>query len=69
MLNFAVKYKNAFDLLYIRDCTFRNEMLLKSVDGLQENDWDYVILVLSFLELFYKSTTRLSGSLYVTSAS
>jgi hypothetical protein len=38
MLNVAVKYKNAFDLLYIRDRTFQNEMLLKSVDGLQEKD-------------------------------
>ncbi|KAK2408991.1 zinc finger BED domain-containing protein RICESLEEPER [Trifolium repens] len=69
MLNVAVKYKNAFDLFYIRDPSFQHEMLLKSADGLQEKDWDYVISVLPLLELFYKSTTRLSGSLYVTSAS
>jgi hypothetical protein len=69
MLNVAVKYKNAFDLFYIRDHTFQNEMLLRSENGLQEKDWDYVISVLPLLELFYKSTTRLSGSLYVTSAS
>ncbi|GAU18437.1 hypothetical protein TSUD_231750, partial [Trifolium subterraneum] len=69
MLKVAVEYKKAFDLLYIRYHLFRHEMLLKSVDGLQEKDWAYVISVLPLLELYYKSTTRLSGSLYVTSAS
>jgi hypothetical protein len=42
MLNVAVKYKNVFDLFYIRDHTFQNEMLLRSENGLQEKDWDYV---------------------------
>jgi hypothetical protein len=51
MLNVAVKYKDAFDLFYIQDRSFQHEMLLKSADGLQEKDWDYVISVLPFLKL------------------
>lgn len=69
MLTVALKYRKAFHKLSVREVTFRREMEEKTTHGITDGDWDYVESVLPLLELFYKSTIRLSGSLYVTSAS
>lgn len=65
MLNVALKYRKAFHLLSIREVAFRREMIQKTTHGINDEDWDYVESVLPLLELFYKSTIRLSGSLFL----
>lgn len=69
MLTVALKYRKAFHKLSVREVTFRREMEEKTTHGITDGDWDYVESVLLLFELFYKYTIRLSGSLYVTSAS
>lgn len=66
MLESAVKFHTAFDMLEEQDNKYRSELL--SSKGLPTvEDWDYAKSLLPFLRGFYNSTLRLSGSLYVTS--
>ena len=69
MLQAALKYKTAFDLLKIADAKFVKELSKKNGGkGVpNEEDWNYASSVLPFLKMFYDSTMRISGSLYVTS--
>ena len=66
MLESAIKFQDAFDLLEEQDSKYKSE--LESLRGLPtEEDWEYARCLLPFLRGFYTSTLRISGSLYVTS--
>nr|KAJ0194742.1 hypothetical protein LSAT_V11C700367090 [Lactuca sativa] len=66
MLESAIKFQDAFDLLEEQDSKYRSELLsLKRLP--KEEDWEHVRCMLPFLKGFYTSTLRISGSLYVTS--
>ncbi|KAJ9548188.1 hypothetical protein OSB04_020731 [Centaurea solstitialis] len=68
MLESAIKFQAAFDMLEEQDSKYRSELL--SLKGMPtEEDWDYARCLLPFLKGFYTSTLRISGSLYVTSNS
>ncbi|XP_052108077.1 zinc finger BED domain-containing protein RICESLEEPER 1-like [Arachis duranensis] len=66
MLVTALKHQKAFELLEMQDKKFVKELNKeRGVPSIQ--DWDYAKSVLSFLEMFYDATLRISGSSYVTS--
>ncbi|GJX18977.1 zinc finger BED domain-containing protein RICESLEEPER 2-like protein [Tanacetum coccineum] len=68
MLESAIKFQAAFDMLEEQDSKYRSE-LLSSKGMPTEEDWDYARCLLPFLRGFYTATLRISGSLYVTSNS
>uniref|UniRef100_A0A803LDR0 hAT-like transposase RNase-H fold domain-containing protein n=1 Tax=Chenopodium quinoa TaxID=63459 RepID=A0A803LDR0_CHEQI len=67
MLEGALAYRRAFDLLECSDGgKFRYE--LHKSDGVPEpSNWDRVASFLPLLKIFYDATLRVSGSLYITS--
>ena len=68
MLEAALKFQKAFELLALEDSKYADE--LTSGDrsrGLPTStDWEYAHYLLPFLQVFYDATLRVSGSLYVT---
>uniref|UniRef100_A0A803MTM2 hAT-like transposase RNase-H fold domain-containing protein n=1 Tax=Chenopodium quinoa TaxID=63459 RepID=A0A803MTM2_CHEQI len=66
MLEYAIVYRKAFDLLENSDGgKFLAE--LTQLSGVPTDiDWDRVASLLPFLKIFYDATLRLSGSLYAT---
>uniref|UniRef100_A0A803L6K0 BED-type domain-containing protein n=1 Tax=Chenopodium quinoa TaxID=63459 RepID=A0A803L6K0_CHEQI len=67
MLEGALAYRRAFDLLECSDGgKFRYE-LLKTGGVPEPSDWDRVASFLPLLKIFYDATLRVSGSLYITS--
>ncbi|KAJ9538464.1 hypothetical protein OSB04_031197, partial [Centaurea solstitialis] len=67
MLESAIKFQSAFDMLEEQDIKYNTELLSSKGVPLEE-DWDYAnSIMLPFLSGFYNSTLRISGSLYVTS--
>nr|KAJ0198354.1 hypothetical protein LSAT_V11C700356150 [Lactuca sativa] len=61
MLESAIKFQDAFDLLEGQDSKYRSELL--SLKGLpNEEDWEHVRCMLPFLRGFYTYTLRISGS-------
>uniref|UniRef100_A0A803LJG0 BED-type domain-containing protein n=1 Tax=Chenopodium quinoa TaxID=63459 RepID=A0A803LJG0_CHEQI len=67
MLEGALAYRRAFDLLECSDGgKFRYE-LLKTGGVPEPSDWDCVASFLPLLKIFYDATLRVSGSLYITS--
>ncbi|GJX89123.1 zinc finger BED domain-containing protein RICESLEEPER 2-like protein [Tanacetum coccineum] len=68
MLQSAIKFQAAFDMLEEQDTKYRSE-LFSSKGMPTEEDWDYARCLLPFLRGFYTATLRISGSLYVTSNS
>uniref|UniRef100_A0A803M229 hAT-like transposase RNase-H fold domain-containing protein n=1 Tax=Chenopodium quinoa TaxID=63459 RepID=A0A803M229_CHEQI len=67
MLDYALIYRKAFDLLETCDGgKFRTE-LSKTCGVLEDEDWDRVASLKPFLKKFYDAALRLSGSLFVTS--
>ena len=68
MLESAIKFQAAFDMLEEQDGKYRTELL--SSKGIPtEEDWEYARCLLPFLKGFYTARLRISGSLYVTSNS
>ncbi|KAL5579865.1 hypothetical protein UlMin_012307 [Ulmus minor] len=72
MLEAALKFKKAFEILdgdanYTK--YFEEERVNgKKIDGPPiHHDWEKAQVFVKFLKIFYKVTTRISGSLYVTS--
>ena len=66
MLESAIKFQAAFDMLEEQDGKYRTELL--SSKGIPtEEDWEYARCLLPFLKDFYTATLHISGSLYVTS--
>ncbi|XP_021761297.1 zinc finger BED domain-containing protein RICESLEEPER 2-like [Chenopodium quinoa] len=67
ILEGALAYRRAFDLLECSDGgKFRYE-LLKTGGVPEPSDWDRVASFLPLLKIFYDATLRVSGSLYITS--
>uniref|UniRef100_A0A803KUP1 BED-type domain-containing protein n=1 Tax=Chenopodium quinoa TaxID=63459 RepID=A0A803KUP1_CHEQI len=67
MLEGALAYRRAFDLLECSDGgKFRYE-LLKTGGVPEPSDWDRVASFLPLLKIFYDATLRVFGSLYITS--
>nr|KAJ0200761.1 hypothetical protein LSAT_V11C600328200 [Lactuca sativa] len=65
MLESAIKFQDAFDLLEEQDSKYRSELL--SLKGLpNEKDYEHVRYMLPLLRGFYTYTLYISGSLYVT---
>ncbi|EPS65408.1 hypothetical protein M569_09369 [Genlisea aurea] len=63
MLEKAVKFQKAFDLLEAADRKYVNELGNKIPT---EDDWSYANKLLPFLKIFYDTTLKLSASYYVT---
>lgn len=64
MLDSAIKVRKAFDFLELKDKSYRLEM----VDSLPSDaDWSYAEGLVPFLQSFYETTVKISGSLYITS--
>ncbi|KAK9273474.1 hypothetical protein L1049_018284 [Liquidambar formosana] len=66
MLDTALKFQKAFERLEEQDLTFKWE-LKEGIPG--EEDWNNARVFTQFLETFYETSNRMSGSLYVTSNS
>nr|KYP34953.1 hypothetical protein KK1_044037 [Cajanus cajan] len=66
MLEAALKYKKAFDLLEMQDNKYVED-LHKGKGVPLESDWNDARLLLPFLKMFYDATIRISGSYHVTS--
>uniref|UniRef100_A0A803LUM0 hAT-like transposase RNase-H fold domain-containing protein n=1 Tax=Chenopodium quinoa TaxID=63459 RepID=A0A803LUM0_CHEQI len=66
MLEYAMVYRKAFDLLENSDGGKFLAELTKLSSVLTDNDWDRVASLLPFLKIFYDATLRLYGSLYAT---
>ncbi|CAA7062153.1 unnamed protein product [Microthlaspi erraticum] len=64
MLDSALKVRKAFDLLEVKDRAYRVEM---ADDLPSDTDWSYAEGLVPFLESFYETTVKISGSLYITS--
>ncbi|XP_031264918.1 zinc finger BED domain-containing protein RICESLEEPER 2-like [Pistacia vera] len=69
MLEAALKFQKAFELLALEDSKYADELTSSDRSrGLpMSTDWEYAHYLLSFLKVFYDATLRVSGSLYVTS--
>ncbi|KAK8489417.1 hypothetical protein V6N12_037560 [Hibiscus sabdariffa] len=68
MLETALKFKKAFDNLYTKGGAYCKE--LRRHFGLpDDDDWRRVEAFLPFLQIFYETTLKVSGSLHVTSNS
>ncbi|XP_031266674.1 zinc finger BED domain-containing protein RICESLEEPER 2-like [Pistacia vera] len=69
MLEVALKFQRAFELLEIQDPKYKDELTVgERSRGLPTiTDWDYARYLLPFLKVFYDTTLQVSGSLYVTS--
>lgn len=65
MLEVALQFKDAFDLLKMIDKQFCIELIKDSGVPLEE-DWKFARLVLPFFKMFYDSTLQICGSSYVT---
>ncbi|XP_056170471.1 zinc finger BED domain-containing protein RICESLEEPER 2-like [Syzygium oleosum] len=66
MLEAALKFQKAFFLLEIQDSKFVEE-LSKAKRLPTSDDWNYARHLLPFLKLFFDTTSKVSGSSYVTS--
>ncbi|XP_012575550.1 zinc finger BED domain-containing protein RICESLEEPER 2-like [Cicer arietinum] len=67
MLETAVKYKKAFDLLEISDAKYVKELSKDKGTGVPiSKDLDFANTVPPFLRIFYDVTMRMFGSSYVT---
>ncbi|KAL5568751.1 hypothetical protein UlMin_025326 [Ulmus minor] len=72
MLEAALKFKKAFEILD-GDANYTNYFEEERVNGKKldgppiHHDWEKAQVFVKFLRTFYKVTTRISGSLYVTS--
>ncbi|KAL2903417.1 Zinc finger BED domain-containing protein RICESLEEPER 2 [Bienertia sinuspersici] len=66
MLEYALIYRKAFNLLEISDGGEYKAELTKSLGVPNDNDWDCIKAFVPFLKIFYDATLRLSGSLYCT---
>ncbi|XP_031281680.1 zinc finger BED domain-containing protein RICESLEEPER 2-like [Pistacia vera] len=69
MLEVTIKFQKAFELLEIEDSKYSDELSSgERFRGLPTCiDWEYARYFLPFLKVFYDTTLRVSGSLYVTS--
>ncbi|KAL4313239.1 hypothetical protein GQ457_01G027380 [Hibiscus cannabinus] len=68
MLETALKFKKAFDNLYTKGGAYCKE--LRRHFGVPDyDDWRRVEAFLPFLQIFYETTLKVSGSLHVTSNS
>ncbi|PWA37339.1 zinc finger BED domain-containing protein RICESLEEPER 2 [Artemisia annua] len=65
LLESAIKFQAAFDMLEEQDSKYRTK-LLSSKGMPTDEDWDYARCLLPFLRGFYIATLHISGSLYVT---
>ncbi|KAL0724593.1 hypothetical protein Bca4012_039192 [Brassica carinata] len=63
MLESAIKVRKAFDLLELKDRVYRQEMASLP----SHVDWSYAEGLVPFLQSFYETTVKISGSLYITS--
>ena len=59
MLEVALKYKNGFEELELRDKQYRGI-------APEYSDWEFVRLIFPFLKIFHDVTLRISGLAYVT---
>ncbi|KAL5556687.1 hypothetical protein UlMin_038923 [Ulmus minor] len=72
MLEAALKFKKAFEILD-EDANYTKYFEKERVNGKKidgppiHHDWEKAQVFVKFLKTFYKVTTRISGSLYVTS--
>ncbi|WOK93376.1 zinc finger BED domain-containing protein RICESLEEPER 2-like [Canna indica] len=64
MLSVPEKYENAFERFVLEDLFFGVEVATNSKGSV---DWDVMRRTISMLRLFYDTTVRVSGSLYITS--
>jgi len=68
MLETAVNFEKAFARMYVDDHNYRKYCLQSELKGHPTtNDWQLVKGFIKFLKIFYQSTLKFSGSLYVTS--
>ncbi|XP_056683460.1 zinc finger BED domain-containing protein RICESLEEPER 2-like [Spinacia oleracea] len=67
MLDYAMVFRKAFDLLENSDGGKYVAELTKQAGVPVDYDWDHASSFLPFLKIFYDATLRLSGSLYSTS--
>ncbi|XP_031247250.1 zinc finger BED domain-containing protein RICESLEEPER 2-like [Pistacia vera] len=67
MLDVALKFQKAFDLLEIQDAKYKDDLSSRERSrGVPTcTDWDYAQYLLPFLKVFYDATVRVYGSLYV----
>ncbi|XP_031255800.1 zinc finger BED domain-containing protein RICESLEEPER 2-like [Pistacia vera] len=67
MLDVAIKFQKAFELLEIQDIKYRDKLTRgeKSWGLPMPSDWEYARYLLSFLKVFYDATLRVLGSLFV----
>ncbi|KAL4339869.1 hypothetical protein GQ457_08G027390 [Hibiscus cannabinus] len=68
MLETALKFKKAFDNLYTKGGAYCKE-LRRHFGVPDDDDWRRVKAFLPFLQIFYETTLKVSGSLHVTSNS
>ncbi|KAJ9553289.1 hypothetical protein OSB04_017334, partial [Centaurea solstitialis] len=66
MLESAIKFEMAFDMLEEQDNKYKSKLLSSKGVPIEE-DWTYTKSLLPFLRGFYNSILRIFGSLYVTS--
>lgn len=68
MLDTAVNFEKAFARMYVDDHKYQKYCLLSGLKGHPStNDWKDVKAFIKFLNIFYQSTLKFSGSSYVTS--
>ncbi|XP_031264273.1 zinc finger BED domain-containing protein RICESLEEPER 2-like [Pistacia vera] len=68
MLDVALKFQKAFELLEIQDSKYKDELTRgeKSRGLPMPSDWEYACYLLPFLKVFYDATLHVLGSLFVT---